>query len=129
MGSEMKIEIPTTLIEDTIRAEMVRQIGGENKDRLIEAVVRTAMTQKEDNYSSTPTYFQQHVNEMIEGIAKEIFKEWIEQNRAAISKALLAFLNANKQKRLTEFAENLAKNINKFGIYVSLSFKDDNCDR
>ncbi len=125
MGSEMKIEIPTQLIEDTIRAEMVRQIGGENKDKLIEAVVKTAMTQKKDTYNSTPTYFQQAINEMIRDTAKEIFGEWVESNRAAIAKALTVYLNANKQKRLTEFAENLAGNISRYGITVNLNLKEE----
>jgi len=125
MGSEMKIEIPTNLIEDTIRAELVRQIGGENKDKLIEAVVKTAMTQKKDNYSSSPTYFQKEVNEMIRDVALEIFRDWLKTNREAIGKALFAHLNADKQKRLKEFAEKLATNISAYGIRVSLDLKDE----
>ena len=125
MGSEMKIEIPTNLIEDTIRAEMVRQISKDNKDKLIEAVVKAAMTQKKDSYNSTPTHFQEAVNEMIADTAKQIFSEWIESNRAAIAKALFTFLNSNKQKRLTDFAENIAKSINEYGISVKLVLKEE----
>ena len=125
MGSEMKIELPTQLIEDTIRAEMVRQIGGDNRDKLIEAVVKTAMTQKKDTYSSTPTYFQEAVNKMIRDVAYDVFKKWLDGNRAAIGKALFAHLNGDKQKRLKEFAEKIADNITRYGITVDLNLGRD----
>jgi len=125
MGTEMKIELPTQLIEDTIRAEMVRQIGGENRDKLIENVVKTAMSQKKNDYNSTPTYFQEAVNGMIRDEAIRVFKEWIGSNRADIAKALFTYMNADKQKRLKQFAEKLAQNISRYGIYVSLDLKDE----
>jgi hypothetical protein len=121
MGSEMKIEIPTKLIEDSIRCEMVRQIGeGAMRDKFVEAVVKNAMESKKDSYSNTPTYFQQAVNEMIKDEALKIFKSWLDENRAAISTALYNHLNGNKQARLKEFADQLAGNISKYGITVNL---------
>jgi len=121
MGSEMKIEIPTKLIEDSIRSEMVRQIGqGPARDKFVESVVRQAMEGKKDSYSSTPTYFQSAVNDMIRDEALKVFKGWLDENREAISKALYTYLNGNKQARLKEFAENMANNINKYGISVNL---------
>jgi|GEM_PF-2648802 hypothetical protein len=125
MGSEMKIEIPTELISDSIRAEMVRQIGeGPTRDKFVDAVIRNAMEGRKDNYRDTPTFFQAAVNEMIREEALKVFKAWLEQNRAAISDALFAYLNGNKQKRLREFAEKLAGNISQYGISVCLDFKD-----
>lgn len=120
MSSEMKIQIPSDLIEDTIRAEMVRQIGAENRDKLIESVVYHAMTQKKDDYSRTPTYFQSAVNEMIREEACKIFREWLDGNRKSIATALFAYLNDNKQKHLKIFAENIANSIDKYGIDVSI---------
>jgi hypothetical protein len=122
---ELKINIPEQLIEDTIRAEMVRQIGGENKEKLIESVVMHAMAQKKDSYSRE-TYFQETVNEMIRDTATEIFREWLEQNRKEISKALFKFLNDNKQERLTKFCESIAGNIRKYGVDVKLIFCEEN---
>ena len=124
MASEMKIEIPTNLITDTIRAEMVRQMASENKTKLIEAVVAHAMTARKDSYSSTPTFFQETVNGMIREEAQKVFKEWIDANRKQISDALFKHLNENKQARLKEFAENLAKNIEMYGIQVNLDLRD-----
>ncbi len=124
MSSEMKIQIPEQLISDTIRAEIVRQIGGENKDKLVYAVVEHAMTGKKDSYSSTPTYFQEAVNGMIRDVACNIFREWLEANRDAISKALKIYLTSNKQEMLTELCENLAKNITQYGITIDLQLRD-----
>lgn len=127
MGSEMKIEIPTELISDSIRAQMVRQIGeGPTRDKFVDAVIRNAMEGKKDSYSNTPTFFQAAVNEMIRDEALKIFKAWLEENRAAISKALFTYLNGNKQERLREFAENLASNISSYGITVNLDLTKNN---
>lgn len=124
MSSEMKIEIPTQLIEDTIRAELIRQIGDENKEELIRSIVKQAMEQKKDNYHRSPTFFQEAVNDMIRKEALEIFRTWLEKNRTDISQALFKFLNDNKQKRLSEFCESIAGNIRKYGIDVKLNFSD-----
>jgi hypothetical protein len=124
MGSEMKIEIPKNLIEDTIRAEMVRQMCGENRTDLITSVVTHAMSARKDSYSSTPTFFQESVNGMIREEAMKVFREWIESNRKQISDALFKHLNENKQKRLREFAETLAGNIEVYGIHVNIDLKD-----
>jgi hypothetical protein len=120
--SEVKIEIPQVMIEDMVRAEMVKALG--NKDLLIEKVVQVAMNQKKDSYSQTGTYFQETVNAMIRDEATKIFAAWIEGNRTNIEKALLSYLNANKQKRLMEFAANLAGNISSYGISVNLDLRE-----
>ena len=121
MGSEMKIEIPKELISDAIRCEMVRQIGeGDTRDKFVEAVVRNAMEGKKDSYSNTPTFFQSAVNEMIRDEAMKVFKAWLEENRSAIGEALMKHLNGNKQKRLKDFAENIANRIEQYGITVNL---------
>lgn len=123
MGSEMRIEIPKNLIEDTIRAELVRQLSEKDKERWLEEIVRHAMSQKSDQYRNE-TYFQEAINKMIRDEATNIFKEWIDENRANIKAALLKYLNANKQKQLTEFAEKLSKNIMRYGIGVQLNLRD-----
>lgn len=121
MASEVKIEIPTILIQDTIRAEMMRSLG--NTDQLVNAVIKHAMEQTRDNYSKT-TFFQDAVNTMIRKQATEIFQEWLELNRENIKKALLKYLTEHKNKMLTELAEQLASNITTYGISVSLSLRE-----
>jgi len=122
--SEMKIEIPQQLIEDTIRAEIVRAIPIEKRDELIKAVIRVAMTQKKDDYSRTPTFFQDEVNKMIRETAIRIFEEWLEKNKKKVKDALLDYLNDEPQKRLTDFCEKLANNICEYGIRVELKLEN-----
>jgi hypothetical protein len=124
MGSEMKIELPTKLIEDTIRAEMIRTISDDKKDKIIETIVRNAMEKKKDSYRSE-TYFEEAIGEMIRLEAVEIFRQWIDKNRKDISDALFNYMNQNKQKRLKEFCENLSKQITSYGIQVHINLKDD----
>ncbi len=122
--SEVKIDIPAQLIENTIMAELVKNVSGENKDRLMKAVVEKAMTGKKDNYSSTRTFFQESVEDMIRDEAKKIFREWIDQNRKTLADALMAYLNEKKQVRLKEFCENMVNSINRYGINVSINLSD-----
>lgn len=124
MSSEMKIEIPTQLIEDTIRAELIRQIGDENKEELIRSIVKQAMEQKKDYYHQSPTYFQEAVNDMIREEALEIFRLWLEKNRADIALAMRKYMTDNNQEMLTKFCESIAGNIRKYGIDVKLNFSD-----
>jgi hypothetical protein len=123
--SKMEIDIPQKMIEDTIRAELIRNISEQSKDKLITAVVEKALTERKDNYRGTPTFFEQAVTEMIRETAKGIFREWIESNREDISKAIYAHLNGTKQKRLKEFAEKLANNISSYGISVNIDLRED----
>lgn len=118
--NEMKIAIPDQLIEDTIRAELVRNITDEKRDVLLNSVVSSALTKKRDNYGET-TVFQDAVTKMIEKEVKSIFQEWINENRENISKALKSYLMANKQKVLTDFCEKLSKNIMSYGVSVDLN--------
>ena len=122
MNSEVKIQIPQMMIEDMVRAEIIRAMP--NKEKVIESVVTQAMTGKKDSYSNSPTYFQEAVNKMICDTAVEIFGEWLGANREAIKKALLKYLNEHKQKRLTEIADSLANNISRYGINVNLNFNE-----
>ena len=124
MMSEVKIDIPAQLIENTIMAELVKNVSGENKDRLMKAVVEKAMSGKKDDYRSSRTFFQEAVEDMIRDEAKEIFRTWIDQNRKAIADALMTYMNEKKQVRLKEFCEKMANSINRYGINISLNLSD-----
>jgi hypothetical protein len=120
MMSEMKIELPKQLIEDTIRAEMVRQIPADKRDKLIESVIRSALSQEVDRYSNR-TVFQDEVSKMIREEAIAIFRAWLDENKTKIKDALFKYLNAAPQERLTEFCEKLVDNIESYGIKIELN--------
>uniref|UniRef100_A0A6M3LYY9 Uncharacterized protein n=1 Tax=viral metagenome TaxID=1070528 RepID=A0A6M3LYY9_9ZZZZ len=119
--SEVRIEIPQGLITDTIRAEIVRQIGSSTE--MVEAVIKNAMEATTDRYSKE-TVFQKAVQDMIIKEARGIFEEWLETHRAAIRDAFLKYLNTNKQKRLAEFAEHLAAGIGAYAVNVRIDLRD-----
>lgn len=127
MGSEMRIEIPSQLIEDTIRAEMVRSMSANGTtEKWIQAIVREAMEKKKDNYSYNKTLFQEAVSKMIIDEATNIFKEWLDENREQIGIALRKYLTDNKQSALTKMCESLAENINTYGIRITGQLLDIN---
>lgn len=127
MGSEMRIEIPTQLIEDTIRAEMVRamMVNG-TTEKWVQAIVNKAMSEKKDRYSDT-TAFQDAVSSMVVDEAKKIFREWLEVNRAEIGKALRKYLTDNKQANLTKMCESIASNIETYGVTINARMLEKQC--
>jgi len=125
MGSEMRIEIPNQLIEDTIRAEMVRSMSANGTtEKWIQAIVREAMEKKKDNYSYSKTLFQEAVSKMIVDEATNIFREWLDENRKQVGIALRKYLTDNKQAALTKMCESLAENINTYGVRITAKFLD-----
>ncbi len=116
--SAVKIHIPEGLITDTIRAEIVRQIG--TGPELVEAIIRRSMSAKNSRSYGSKSIFEESVEGMIIDEAKKVFAEWMETNREGIKKALFKYLNSNKQKKLTEFAEKMAECVTKYNMRISL---------
>jgi len=121
--ADVKVELPDGLVTDLIRAEMVKQLG--DKEALVEAVVKAALTEKDKTYSRQ-TMFQRQVITQIQDAGRKVFAEWLNTNKELVRKALLAHLNADKQKRLTEFCERLTEGLLAYNVRVSLSLDDPN---
>lgn len=120
MGSELKIQLPTALIEDSIRAEIVRQFP--DKEKLATRIIEEALTQKADRYSrSDETLFGAAVKAMIREEAQKIFGEWVEENRDLIRKAFVAELKRDKHKRLAGMVDSLLRDLSRFSVSVSLN--------
>ncbi len=120
MSSEVKIKVPDEVISNLIHAEIAKQLGPDN--RLVEAVVRSALEQKKDNYSRE-TLFGDQVKNMIRGKAQDVFKSWLDQHAKEIEQAFLKFLTKNKAKVIRDFCHQLATNLGRF--YFSLNLKID----
>jgi len=119
--SEVKIHIPQELIADTVRTEIVRQIGSNTE--MVEAVIKTAMGAPSGQYSRK-TVFQKAVEDMIVGEATKVFHDWLKENRDGIKLALVKYLNSSKQKRLTMLAENLSDSIAASAVSVHLDLRN-----
>lgn len=122
MDSKMEINLPQQLIEDTIRAEIVRQLP--NKEAFAEKVITEMLRQPVDNYNRDKTVFREAVRKMITETATSIFKEWLAANEAAIRKALLAQLTRDKTKIIIKIAEDMANGMCRLYPTVHLTLKD-----
>jgi hypothetical protein len=127
-ASAVQIHIPQQLISDTIRAEIVRQIP--NKEGFAQAVIRAAMEEKAPNAyggyrSEGPTVFQKAISEMINAEAKQVFGEWIEQNRKAIRDALIKELTRSQAARVKEIAEKITGGMMAWHATVAIKGTDE----
>ena len=122
-NSSVEIQIPDQLINDIVRAELVRALG--DREQLLAAVVRSALAAKAKSYSSK-TLFEEKVDEMIRHAATEAFAEWIGSNKSAIRDALHAELDRSKGKRIKEIVDSLISELSRWDIkaFVSLSQPD-----
>lgn len=128
MDSKVEMHIPQQMIEDLMRAEIVRAIP--NKEAMADSIVRQALTEKApDRYGSTsrdsPSKFGVAVTKMIREEAQGIFKEWIEENRPLIRAAMVRDLTKNKQKHLKTFVDQLVSGIATYSMDVRLKIDGD----
>jgi hypothetical protein len=118
MASEVKIEIPSSLIEDTIRMEMIRQMP--NKEGIMAEVIKKAMQAKKDNYSNSKTIFQETFESKIMSTVNEIIGEWMEVHREEVKDHIVKYLTKGKNEFLNQFAEALMNGVTKYSIGVHI---------
>lgn len=123
-ASQVGISIPTQLIEDIVRAEIVRSLG--DQTALIEGIVRAAITAKQPNsYSDRdPTIFMKQAQEMIRKVATEALQEWIEQNRQKIKDALFRHLQSKDGAPVKKLVESFTEGLGRYSISVGFNWKD-----
>lgn len=113
------ISIPNGLIEDLVRAAIVRELGDQTK--LIEGIVRQALGAKKDSYSKE-TLFQAEVHKAIREAAQEAIKEWIQSNRDRVKQALLDHLLESNGIAAKKLAESLIDGISGYNIKVNFNW-------
>jgi len=119
MGDNMQVSVPfpQEIIDTQVRLAVAEALGKDPR-ALIEAVVKVAVGAKVNSYDRE-TIFQRAVGEMIQGVAKEVFGEWIAENREAVKAAVV------KQMRLKSgLAESIAQRVAEGfakSLYVSVS--------
>lgn len=134
MTSEMKITLPEELITNTIRIEMVKQLGG--LEEVAKQIVIAALEEPlRDRHGHPETHrvcvdgkwklvtrnrFEKQVTEMIQAEAKAIFAEWLKEHREALRGALLKHLTSKKSKVLKALCASLTDNINLYSVRASL---------
>jgi len=120
--SEVQIRIPEQLITTLVEAEIAKTIG--KSDQIIEAVVRSAFSQKVDNYSSSDTIFGAEVKKAIRTMALEIWREWMLEHRDEVRAAMLKELEVGKGKRIKEMVNQMLERMTEWDMHVSLRLPD-----
>jgi len=124
--SKINIDVPEQLVSDLVRAEIARALG--KKEELVEAVVKSAFSMKAKSYGSE-TIFEEEVKKMILEEAKQVFHDWLKENREMLREKLLSYLNARKQKRLHDLCEAFCRDLsNRFLMSLSIRFKEKDID-
>jgi hypothetical protein len=121
--SKVEIKIPEQLIDDLVRAEMVSHLS--NAPQIVEKVVKAAMEAKTNSYDRE-TVFHKMVSKMIREEACDVFKAWVDENRPLIKEAMLRHLNNNRQRRLRQLVEAMAKGMSNFRLNMRVSWVDEN---
>ena len=117
--SQVGIHIPSQLIEDLVRAEMVRALG--NQEALIAGIVREAITAKDPKSYRDETIFMRSAQEMIRKVATEALQDWIEQNRQKIKDALFKHLQSREGAAVKQLVESFTAGLGRYSIGVSFN--------
>jgi len=121
MGIDAKVTVPDRFIEDMVKAEIVTKLT-ENPN-FVSKFLESALSMKAQY--GNQTVFGKMVKAMIEEAGKEVFGEWLDQNKDLIKKGLFIYLNKNKQKVLKDLVEKMAGTMNSFYLSVHMNLKDD----
>jgi hypothetical protein len=119
--SDVKIDIPDTLIEDVVQAEIVRQFP--DKETFAEQCIAAMLKEKRNSWREK-SMFGEACQNMIQEEAKRIFGQWIEENRELLRDTLYKFLSKDKNKVLKKLCEDWTKNLSKWSVELQVTMKD-----
>ena len=121
--SEVQIRIPEQLITTLVEAEIAKTIG--QSEQIVKEVVRSAFSQKVDNYSHSDTIFGAEVKKAIRTMALEIWREWMLEHRDEVRMALLKELEVGKGKRIKEMVDQMLEKMTQWDLHVDLRLPKD----
>lgn len=118
--TKLLMTVPRDIIDAQVKAAIAIAL---NKDPavLVRAVVDAAMGAKKNSYDRE-TIWQEQVNEMIREVAREQFKEWLVEQRPAVSKMIREKLGKSSKELVDKVA---AKMVDGFqNVYISIGWPD-----
>lgn len=104
MSNEIKLQVPDDIILDHVRMAVGHALGTGDTPKLIEQVIRVAMTKTD--YNRKPIWGAA-VEQMIMKVAEETFKAWVEKNRPAIEAGISAALKKQKNALVTALVDGI----------------------
>ena len=118
--AEMKLEIPQDVVLSIVKAQVIAALG--KSEQLVAGVVEAAFGTKENSYDRD-TIFERQVTKMINDVAVECFKEWLQEKRADIRSEMRRQLTAKKGELLTSLVDSFTKDLVNIHTSVRLGFK------
>ena len=119
--SQVGIAIPKNLIEDIVRAAVVRELG--NQEALIEGIVTAALKEKDTkSYRSDETIFMSTVRTMIREVAQEAVREWVDTNREKIKAAFIKHLNSRDGQAIKKLVDGMVDGVSKYNVGVKFTW-------
>lgn len=123
-GTEMKLEIPQSIIREVVQAQVVAALG--KSEQLIAGVVAEALESKRrDAYSNSPSIFAEQTSAMIREVAIDAFKGWLAENKEKVRAELRKQLTAQKGKVITSIVDQFTGQISNISARIDLTFPKD----
>lgn len=121
--SQVSIKVPEELIRGLVVAEIAAAMtksGG--SQRMFEELVRHALDRKENHYDRENA-FEKQLRGMIDEVAREVMKEWLAQNKAAIKAAFQRALEKNKKNVLIKLVDQITTGLTWISPNVTLGLE------
>ena len=125
----MSVELPSSIVEDIVKAEIVRNLG--SAADIVRQIVDRATADKCDcdkhrynNRGTSTSKLGCAMDRKIEETCKHVLAEWVDENKEKFKVALLAEMK--KPKRLEALVGAFADGIQSgsWGVNVELKLKD-----
>lgn len=120
---QIGITVPSVLIEDLVRAAIVRELG--DQEALIEGIVKAALGAKDPNGYRNETLFMKQTQEMIRKVATQAMQEWIDSNREKIKAAFVKHLSSRDGAAIKKLVEGMVDGVSRYSVSVNFNFKEE----
>lgn len=119
MTETVGLTVPSQVITDLIKAEVVRTLG---KTELFEQVIRQVLDGKSNSYDRDK-WLESTLKAAIRGACEDAAKEWIEANREAIRIAFQKELA--KRKTQEKLVNQFLSSMDKWNFSTHLSWREN----
>lgn len=131
------MKLPQNIIDATVQAAIANVLK-ERGDQFIEECVKQVLAQPAiDGYYKRPktrkvngrevpvTWFGELLEKSVTDVCKEAAKEWLEDERAAIKKAMRARLGRTRKEVIAKIADTIIDGMSDPHVSLSMRFGED----
>lgn len=112
MSNEIKLQVPDDVILQHVRLAVAHALGTGDPKALIDRVVEMVMTKSSRHYGKT--LWEDAIEKMIEEVAEQTFKQWVQANRPAIEKALTEAMRRKKNALVKALVDGVLGSAHKY---------------